>query len=86
MAQKIITAPSFKKDYQKLPWKIQQKTDKQLHFLSDNPCHPSLKMHRLNDDFWEFYIDFSYRAVCQRTGEKIELLFVGTHRLIDRWK
>ncbi len=87
MAQKIITAPSFKKGYQKLPWNIQQKVDKQLRFLAENPHHPSLKMHRLGEtDFLEFYVDIFYRAVCRKEKESIELLFVGTHRLIDRWK
>lgn len=85
MAQKLISTPSFKRDYQKLSWKIQQKLDKQLRFLAENPHHPSLRMHRLGEgDFWEFYVDFSYRAVCRRLGNVIELLFVGTHRLIDR--
>lgn len=87
MAQKLIPAPSFKRDYRKLPWKTQQKVDKQLRFLEANPHHPSLRMHRLGDtNFWDFYVDFSYRGICRRTGETIELLFVGTHRLIDRWK
>ncbi|MBI4208865.1 MAG: hypothetical protein HY538_04080 [Deltaproteobacteria bacterium] len=87
MAQKIITAPSFKKNYRQLPWQIQQKVDKQLRFLVGNPYHPSLKMHRLGETgYWEFYIDFPYRAVCRRSEGEVELLFVGTHRLIDRWK
>lgn len=87
MAQKLIVAPSFRKDYQKLPCRLQQKADKQLRFLAENPHHPSLKMHRLGDtDYWEFYVDSFYRGVCRRDGGDIELLWVGTHRLIDRWK
>lgn len=87
MAQKLIVAPSFRKDYRKLPWRIQEKVDKQVRFLAENQLHPSLRMHRLGDtDYWEFYVDYSYRAVCRREGDSIELLWVGTHRLIDRWK
>lgn len=86
MAQKLIIAPSFRRDYQRLTRTIQQKVDKQIRFLTENPHHPSLRMHWLGEgDFWEFYVDFSYRAVCRRVGEVVELLFVGTHRLIDRW-
>lgn len=85
MAKKIIFAPSFKKQYQLLPQKIQKKIDKQIGFIFENPQHPSLQMHRLNEDYWDFYVDYAYRGVCRRYENVIELLFVGTHRLIDRW-
>ena len=88
MAQKLTFAPSFKRDYQKLPKAIQQKLEKQLHFLAENPKHPSLRIHRLGDSglYWEFCIDRFYRGVFRIGEEGFELLFAGTHKLIDRWK
>ncbi len=87
MAQKLIFSPSFRKDYQKLPKEIQNKVDKQLRFLTQNPKHPSLKIHRLGHTgrYWEFYVDRFYRGIFQIGEQGFELLFVGTHRLIDRW-
>ena len=87
MAKKLSFAPSFKKDYQKLPKDIQKKLDKQLRFLSDNPKHPSLKIHRLGSAglYWEFYIDRFYRGIFRISEDAYELLFAGTHKLIDRW-
>ena len=85
MAEKITLSPSFKRDYQSLPQEIQKKADKQIRFLFENPNHPSLKMHRLDDYYWEFYVDRFYRGVCTRKEGVLELLFVGTHKLIDRW-
>ena len=85
MAEKIIITPAFKKGYKALPQKIQKKVDKQLCFLFENPHHPSLQMQRLNQDYWDFYVDRYYRGVCRRREGVMELLYVGTHRLIDRW-
>lgn len=87
MAQRLIFAPSFKKDYQKLPARIQRKLNKQLRFLAENPKHPSLKIHHLGKSgvYWEFYVDRAYRGIFRISKKGFELLFAGTHRLIDRW-
>lgn len=85
MAEKVVITPSFKKGYQALSEKIQKKVDKQIQFLFENSHQPSLQMHRLNKDYWDFYVDRGYRGVCRRRKGVLELLFVGTHRLIDRW-
>jgi mRNA-degrading endonuclease RelE of RelBE toxin-antitoxin system len=47
---KIRATEEFLKRYRRLPKRIQKKVDKQLRFLATNPAHPSLKIHRLNDE------------------------------------
>lgn len=50
---KIRVTEEFSKKYRNLPEFIQKKVNKQPKFLSNNPRHPSLKIHRMNDE-WEF--------------------------------
>ena len=80
---KIRTTEEFLKRYRSLPKRIQKKVDKQLRFLVTNPAHPSLKAHRLNDE-WEFYVDVHYRGIFLREGNLFTLLTVGVHRIIER--
>lgn len=81
----FIFPDEFKKAYQKLPDKIKKKVKKQLGFLKSNPKHPSLKIHRLNDE-WEFYIDIHYRCIFQMESGKYIFLTVSTHKIVDRYK
>ena len=50
MAGKIelVLAAEFKETYKKLPQDIKKKVRKQLHYLKDNPTHPSLQIHKLS--------------------------------------
>ena len=87
MAGKIelVLTAEFKEAYKKLPQDIKKKVRKQLHYLQDNPAHPSLQIHKLNDE-WEFYIDIFYRCFFLKQANKITLLTAGTHKLVDRYK
>jgi mRNA-degrading endonuclease YafQ of YafQ-DinJ toxin-antitoxin module len=58
----FLVTKEFKKKYQSMPKEMQRKIDKQLKLLKTNPAHPSLKIHKLNDD-WEFYVDIHYRCI-----------------------
>ena len=80
----LVFTHEFKRRYQKLPAKIQKKIKKQLNFLKSNPKHPSLRIHRLNDE-WEFYVDIRYRCFFQKEVDKYILLTVGTHKIVDRY-
>ena len=85
---KIRFTETFKKGYSALPKEIKTKAEKQLRFLSSNPKHPSLKIHRIEgtQDFWEFYVDRSYRGVFTREGEFIVLRYIGPHDIIEKAK
>jgi len=80
---RIRATEEFLARYRRLPKRIQKKVDKQLRFLASNPAHPSLKIHRLNDE-WEFYVDIHYRGIFLREGDVYTLLTVGTHRIVER--
>lgn len=81
----LILTEEFKKSYKRLPEDIKKKVKKQLRFLSSNPAHPSLQIHKLNGE-WEFYVDIHYRCFFLREGSKFTLLTVGIHRIVDRYK
>lgn len=80
--------PAFLISYDKLPKEIKKKFYKQLHFLKDNPKHPSLQIHKMQgtDGFWEFYIDDFYRCVFTKTDNIYRLRYVGPHDIIDKIK
>jgi mRNA-degrading endonuclease RelE of RelBE toxin-antitoxin system len=83
----IAIEPEFLPQYDELPRDIKKKFKKQISLLKENPKHPSLKIHKLEgSEFWKFYVDDFYRCVFQQEGNIYRLYFVGTHRLIDRFK
>jgi mRNA-degrading endonuclease RelE of RelBE toxin-antitoxin system len=83
----IAIEPEFLPQYDELPGEIKKKFKKQISLLKENPKHPSLKIHKLEgSEFREFYVDDFYRCVFQQEGKIYKLYFVGTHKLIDRFK
>lgn len=80
-----VTAKFFSY-YDELPKEIKKKSKKQLTYLINNPKHKSLQIHKLEGSkFWEFYVDKGYRSVFKREGNRYELHYVGTHKLIDNF-
>jgi len=83
----ISVEADFLSQYDELPKDIKKKFKKQISLLKENPKHPSLKIHKLEgSNFREFYVDDFYRCVFQQEGNICKLYFVGTHKLIDRFK
>lgn len=87
MARRIVIeyTETFRQSYYELPEAVQKKVKKQLRFLSHDPSHHSLHIHKLNDE-WEFYVDVHYRCFFHQKGNVYTLLTVGTHRLVDRYR
>ena len=87
MARQIVIeyTETFRQTYRELPEAIRKKVQKQLRFLSHDPSHRSLHIHKLNDES-EFYVDIHYRCFFQQKGNIYILLAVGTHRLVDRYR
>ena len=87
MARRIVLdfSETFRQTYRSLAKPIQKKVQKQLRFLSQDPGHRSLHIHKLNDE-WEFYVDVHYRCFFHQKGNVYTLLAVGTHRLVDRYR
>jgi mRNA-degrading endonuclease RelE of RelBE toxin-antitoxin system len=77
----------LRQDYKNLPTPIQKKFKKQLRFLAENPRHPSLQIHRIRGtrNYWEFYIDRSYRCIFRQEDDVYYLLAAGPHKVVDEF-
>jgi len=77
----------FKKDYQKLPFEIQQRADQKLRLLLRDPRYPSLRVHKIRgvEGLWEFSVTMNYRVIFEIEGEYYVLLGVGPHSIVDQF-
>ena len=87
MNYKIIITEEFDKKIKKFLKKhfdLYSKVSKTLTLLSDNPFHPSLRLHKLKGNLGEYHsvsIDMSYRIVIEfiiKDGEIIPI-DIGSH-------
>ena len=82
---KIRRTNSFKKDYRDLPEEIRDRVDKQLHYLLENPKHPSLRLKKLKStDKYEIRITKGYRMTFRYIDQILELRRVGTHDVLRK--
>lgn len=81
----IASTRSFRKSYFKLPKAIRRKFSEKPKFFVQNPAHPSLNLHRIND-YWEFYIDRRHRCILRKEGNCYHLVAVGGHEIIDKFR
>jgi len=82
---KVRRTSSFLKDYRRLPTEIQDRVNKQLLFLIENPRHPSLRLKKLKGtDKYEIRISKGYRLTLRFVEQIIELRRVGTHNLLRK--
>jgi len=72
--------------YRRLPPDIQDKADKQLCLLLQNPQHPSLRLHKMRGytNRWEISISLSYRIIFSREGDTYILEKIGTHDILEK--
>jgi len=75
VARRIVTeyTDTFRQSYRQLPESIQKKIQKQLRFLSTDPSHRSLHIHKLNAE-GDFYVDVHYRCFFHQKGNVYTLL------------
>jgi mRNA-degrading endonuclease YafQ of YafQ-DinJ toxin-antitoxin module len=72
----------FKKQYQKLPKKVQLKFTQRLEIFLENPHHPLLNLHTLTGADYPIEtinIGGDYRAQFLRTKTQVSFLRIGTH-------
>jgi mRNA interferase RelE/StbE len=82
---KIRRTNSFLKDYRSLPRDIQDRVDKQLTFLLENPKYPSLRLKKLKGtDKFEIRVSKGYRLTLRYVDEHLELRRIGTHDLLTK--
>lgn len=79
----IQYAPKFKKQYQKLPQKIQQQFDNRLQLFLSDPFHPFLRNHPLVGKFlgyWSFNVSGDVRALYLMVDDELIIFaLIGTH-------
>jgi len=72
----------FKKSYKNLPDNIQDKVDKALTLLIENPRHPSLQVRKLESSIkiWYLRVDRNYRLTFEiQDGDIFVLRHVDKH-------
>jgi len=83
---KLIRTNHFKRDYRKLPPRIQEQTDNKLRYLVGDIRHPSLRVKRVRRyrDVFEGSITKHYRFLFKITSEGYILLRVGRHDILEK--
>lgn len=81
---KLHLTERFRKDYGRLPQRLQRRVDKQLRLLLQNPRHPSLQIKRMqgHENRWEGRVTLHYRLTFALEGDTYVLLRVATHDLL----
>jgi mRNA-degrading endonuclease RelE of RelBE toxin-antitoxin system len=87
--EKVQYTEEFLQVWRSLPHQKQRIVRKKLELLVANPRHRSLKVHRLqraDSEVWECYLIDSYphRLLFQYQDDKILLVQMGSHRVINR--
>lgn len=79
----ILRTKPFDADFLLLSQKEQRQVLKALRFLADNPRHPSLQTHKIEDTtFIEAYANMDIRIIFERTSDTIVLRAVGHHDVL----
>lgn len=78
----IIFQRQFKKQYKKLPTKIQRQFNARLRILEENTADPQLNVHALKGDHFPMLsmnVTGDYRALFVKEKGAITFLKIGTH-------
>jgi mRNA interferase RelE/StbE len=81
---KLRPTERFAKDYARLPQRLQDRVDKALGLLLENPGHPSLQIKKIkgHENRWEGRVNLLYRFVFSIERDAYLLLRIGTHDLL----
>ncbi len=81
---KLRPTKRFVEDYKRLPQRLQNRVDKALGHLLENPRHPSLQIKKIkgHGNRWEGRVTLHYRFIFTIEGDTSLLLRVGTHDLL----
>ena len=80
------TRPSFWRAFRQLDPAVRAAAREAFRIFAENPAHPSLRCKKLGgyDHFWSVRIGAHFRAVGERTGDKIAWAWIGSHSDFDR--
>ena len=82
--RRVARTDSLARDFQRLPPEVQERTEKAISRLVQNPAYPSLRVKKMQGlaDVWEASVTMSYRMTFQRAGDTFILRRVGTHDVL----
>lgn len=79
----IQYTPKLKKQYRKLPNKLQHQFDESLKLFIRDPTNPKLRVHPLKGSFsgyWSMNISGDIRAIYLKKGDELVIFaLIGTH-------
>lgn len=82
-AQTIQYLPKFKRQFKKLPLKIQSQFARRLELFLVDPTHPLLRVHPLlgkYGGYWSMNVSGDWRAIYYQQGEEVVIFaLIGTH-------
>ena len=80
----LLRTERFKKDFQRLPTEIQDRSRKAFERFVANPRHPSLQVKKMDGapDIWELRVSDNYRVTLQRFQGGVLLRRIGTHNIL----
>ncbi|MGZ5552154.1 MAG: ParE family toxin-like protein [Chthoniobacterales bacterium] len=72
--------------YDALPAAVRDQARNAFLLFRENPDHPSLRFKKLTGPhrYWSVRFGAGYRVVCQREGDTIVWLWIGTHQDFDK--
>lgn len=77
----------YVKEHRVLPLHVQKRVGKTLELFSQNPLHPSLRLHRLSgkwEGHWSLSITLKHRIIFKTMeNDDVLLVSVGTHAIYD---
>ena len=86
----VNLSPRFKRNYKRVPQRIQSDFDKKISIVIKTPDHPSLKTHRLKGKLQEclaFRLKDGYRVLFEFSGsDTVDLLDIGSHDIYKRFR
>jgi len=82
----LFRTERFKKDFENLPYEIQERAGKALERFVSDLRHPSLHVKKMEGtpDIWEFRVSDTYRVTFQFVREGIVLRRIGTHNILRK--
>jgi hypothetical protein len=87
---KSVRTREFRKRYDALPESIREKVQKSFELWKANTSHPGLYFKQVDadKDMWSARVDLDYRAVCMKTEESGQTVYVwfwiGPHDEYER--
>jgi len=78
---KTLYSPHFKKSFKALPIEVKKKLKKQINFLLENFCHPSLRCKKYDErrGVWQARVNRHYRFYFLIKSDTYILLEIKPH-------